>query len=139
MDFNKYVLSGIPFLGGGRDYNGIDCWGLVCLFYKEQLNINLPNYDGEYNYDDSKDCAKAIIRTFNDCGDFVRINNPFEGCIVLCKSENQPLHCGIYRNGGKMLHIIEGQTPNIEELGNHIWTNNNILGFYRYKKHNLST
>lgn len=35
--YNKYV--GLRF-----DDNKLNCWGLVCLIYKQELNIDLPSY-----------------------------------------------------------------------------------------------
>ena len=33
---------GIPFVSKGRTFRGCDCYGLVKLYYKEVLNIELP-------------------------------------------------------------------------------------------------
>ena len=33
---------GIPFVSKGRTFKGCDCYGLVKLYYKEVLNIELP-------------------------------------------------------------------------------------------------
>jgi cell wall-associated NlpC family hydrolase len=33
---------GIPFVSKGRSFNGCDCYGLVKLYYKEILNIDIP-------------------------------------------------------------------------------------------------
>lgn len=33
---------GIPFVSKGRTFRGCDCYGLVSLYYKEVLNIELP-------------------------------------------------------------------------------------------------
>lgn len=40
-------LVGIPYEHNGRSKNGIDCWGLVYLFFNK-LGIKLPRNDGKY-------------------------------------------------------------------------------------------
>ena len=42
INTTKYV--GIPWKHLGRNKNGIDCYGLAMLVYKEELNIKLPDY-----------------------------------------------------------------------------------------------
>ena len=37
---DKFI--GIPFVSQGRSFRGCDCYGLVKLYYKEVLNIELP-------------------------------------------------------------------------------------------------
>ena len=37
---SKFI--GIPFVSKGRSFNGCDCYGLVKLYYKEILNIDIP-------------------------------------------------------------------------------------------------
>lgn len=38
----KYMS--IPFLSGGRDERGVDCWGLIYLIYLKELGVQLPTY-----------------------------------------------------------------------------------------------
>ena len=35
---------GIPFKVGGEDFEGCDCWGLVKLYFKQILDIDIPDY-----------------------------------------------------------------------------------------------
>lgn len=35
-------LIGIPYLKGGRNIKGVDCYGLVKLYYKNILDIDIP-------------------------------------------------------------------------------------------------
>src|SRR5262245_2836472 len=44
MEFAAYL--GIPFVLRGRDHQGTDCYGFVWMFYREQLGIELPRYEG---------------------------------------------------------------------------------------------
>lgn len=37
---DKFI--GIPFVSQGRSFRGCDCYGLVKLYYKEILNIEIP-------------------------------------------------------------------------------------------------
>ncbi|MFW5980614.1 MAG: C40 family peptidase [Halanaerobiaceae bacterium] len=40
-------LEGIPYEHNGRNYEGVDCWGVVYLFF-EELGIHLPVDDGKF-------------------------------------------------------------------------------------------
>ncbi len=63
MDFSEYLsenydavkerawevrekLSGIPYLHNGRSYDGVDCLGLIYLFFKE-MGVDLPIDDNK--------------------------------------------------------------------------------------------
>lgn len=42
LNVDKYI--GVPFVDGGRDIHGADCWGLLCLIYKDLFDVELPDY-----------------------------------------------------------------------------------------------
>lgn len=43
---NTYI--GIPFVSGGRDINGCDCYGLVRLILSQEYGYTLPLLSSEY-------------------------------------------------------------------------------------------
>lgn len=44
MDLDFYTQ--LPFKARGRDESGVDCWGLVALFYKREFGVILETYQG---------------------------------------------------------------------------------------------
>lgn len=42
MNLDKYI--GIPYVSNGRDFKGLDCFGLLLTFYKNELGISLSDY-----------------------------------------------------------------------------------------------
>ncbi len=69
-EINEVVdgLLGIPYQHNGRDRNGVDCWGLVRLFFQE-LGINLPISDGQYISDEwYKEDPERYMRALHTLG-----------------------------------------------------------------------
>src|SRR5690606_9817186 len=96
---NKYEqiarqFLGIPYRHGGRDRNGLDCLGLVHLFYQE-LGIKLPDNDGRpYTTDWYKKDPERLLRGLLQVGRAVDL-----------KAEPlQPLDLVYFRMGGAITH-----------------------------------
>jgi hypothetical protein len=124
--YDKYI--GIPYLENGRTEEGIDCWGLARLFYKQEFNIELPSYDTEYigSYDPK---VSQAINYYKD--NWVRTNTPKLGDLCLFNILGEPTHVGVYLENSKFLHAREGHSSVIESLKKHAW-NRRLEGIYNY-------
>jgi len=134
VDLKSYI--GIPYKDKGRDREGLDCWGLLRLVYREQLGIELPSYaDGYSTAEDQADVARLIldVRDRVPPGD-VRPWRPVEkekgGDAVLIRIAGEPMHVGVVVKPGEMIHVMRGIDVSLERYHLARW-NKRILGFYR--------
>ena len=99
-----FDLVGTPFLEGGRDKNGIDCYGVFLLLMKELGIESLP--DPEYT-DDLQFCQAALL-ALND-GIAYRLPEgepPLSGDIVFfCGGRN---HLGVMLSRTLFIHADIG-------------------------------
>jgi cell wall-associated NlpC family hydrolase len=128
--FSKYVL--IRFRNGGRNEKGCDCWGLVCLVYKLEFGVILPDFtiscldarliDGEIS------SQRSLWR---------KLNKPRLPCVVVMRnSAYSPKicnHLGIYIGNRKILHTSQGTGAIITSLTDPCWSKT-IEGFYVPRK-----
>lgn len=129
MNLNKYI--GIPFKEKSADFNGCDCWGLVRLFYKEEFNIELPDFSQEYeNTMDTKNIPRLAV---NESKRWKQVTSPQYGDVLLYKIYNLPLHVGIYIDKKRMLHVMKGINSGLERHDTIMWTSR-LEGVYRYEK-----
>jgi cell wall-associated NlpC family hydrolase len=119
MDFNKYVEMNIPFKEKGRDLGGLDCWGLVKLFYQEELGITLPDY--QENYKKTSDAEIADTIEVESEKDWISVDSAINGDVILCRMRGRPMHVGIYKAPHFMLHIERGNTVALEKINNSKW------------------
>jgi cell wall-associated NlpC family hydrolase len=99
----RYV--GIPFIDGGRDWNGLDCWGLVRLVLKTECQIDVPSY-GEISADDLSAIAREVA------GEILKepwhpTINPQMFDVAVMHRHVAPVHVGIIvaANPLRMLHV----------------------------------
>ena len=126
MNYDKYI--GLPYLENGRTEAGIDCWGLARVFYREQLNIDLPSYTDEYNGSHDPAVIEAISRYRES---WEKTETPNIGDLCLFNILGEPTHVGIFVGNNKFLHSREGRDSVIETLDNTKWKNR-FQGFYKY-------
>lgn len=105
---------GLPFVDGGRDRSGVDCWGLVRLVYREQLGVDLPDF-AEIRAIDWRSVARAIVDA-QESIDWIAVlrgqERPFDVVLMRGHSEgNRPVsivnHVGVVAPGGCVLHAEE--------------------------------
>lgn len=101
MNFNRFV--GLPWQSGGRSFAGVDCYGLVWLFYREELGVTLRSYAEAYS--DAGDYARAGALVYAGIEAWRQIESPEPGSVILMRRGGHPAHVGIYVPGRRMLHI----------------------------------
>lgn len=125
-NLNKYI--GIPFVDLGRTLNGVDCWGLVYQFYKQEKGILLPEIK---SYESTTDSVSIADQVNLHRDKWIKTNQPEIGDVILFNILGKPIHVGIFLDREKFLHTTQGINSCIESLRSHMWANR-IEGFYRY-------
>ena len=119
---------GIPYLDRGRDRAGVDCWGLVRLFFAGR-GIALPDYLSDYGTADDR-VGVAIAIGPHSTG-WQRVDAPRYGDCVLFNIAGAPCHIGIVLERGRFLHSMRGRNSCVEDLDAIQWARR-IEGFYRW-------
>lgn len=100
---------GKPWLPGGRDLSGLDCWGLVYHIYRERFGIELPAFPGVEPGDHAL-VAKFITEGAATGGDWQRMATGRDGCVVALGKTRALHHVGLWldTDGGLVLHASYG-------------------------------
>lgn len=127
---------GIPYRERGRTREGLDCFGVVVLFYKEILGIKLPDYTG-YDGNWYRIGSDAVLTDkLNESAAVWRsVGTPEKYDILVFKfSSKVPNHCAIYMGNGMMLHAYEN-TPVVLDRFNSFWKSRlfNIMRIIEYE------
>ncbi len=124
---SQYV--GLPYLTGGRDRDGLDCWGLVRLVHAEQFKNELPSFAEDYASPHDTRIQELIARHRESWG---RVDSPQPGDVVVFRVWGGLQHVGVVTEPGFFLHIRSGRTATVERLAGSIWRNR-VEGIYRYE------
>lgn len=127
MWFNKYM--NVPFLEKGRTMEGADCWGLVCLVYKNELGIDLKSYDDSYK--DTLDVMTVNQTINNERENWQDTDKPKEFDVIILNMRGLPMHVGIVTGKGKMIHCQRFLNTCHERYDTMRWSNR-VVGFSRW-------
>jgi len=126
MDISKYI--GIPYRNKGRTEEGCDCFGLVKLISKNELNIDIP----EYTYRDAEDASQASRTLTSGREEWMKVIKPRIGDVIMLRISGLPVHIGLVIDSRRMIHSLRGHNSAIELFDCDKWKNR-IDGFYRYE------
>lgn len=125
----KYTT--IPYKDHGREFDGVDCWGLVYLIYLHELGISLPTYSEQY---ESVAEAKRIgTLVAKERLNWPKTDVPEKFDVIIIRMKGFPMHCGVYIGEGKFMHCLKGVNVSVEKIESASWKSR-IEGFYRYEK-----
>jgi len=128
MMLDKYI--GIPFVEQKTSFDGTDCYGLVRLFYSNELRMFPKDPMIEANKS-SKVFAQFMIEISKN---WEKIEEPEEYCVVaMAHDVNHPKiiqHFGLYIGNGKMIHTLDKLGSHIVELDKYKYY---IKGYYKFK------
>lgn len=103
---------GLPELLHGDTRGGVDCWGLACLFYREQYQILLPTYNSYESLEDGAEIAECVEL---ESQRWAEVKSPGPGDLLLFRLLGHPCHVGIYLEADRFLHVL-GHPVNMERL-----------------------
>ena len=129
MWHNKYMK--IPFVEKGRDENGCDCWGLVCLIYKNELGIKLKSRSEDYSDTNNVETVNGTIN--NERMEWEDVTKPDMFDVVILSMRGLPMHVGLMVDGKHMIHCQRGVGTCFERLDTLRWKNK-VVGYSRWKR-----
>jgi hypothetical protein len=91
---------------GGNDTRGVDCSGLVKVFYKKLFNIDLPR----------------TAKTMSGEGVPVKAKDLRSGDLVFFRLSDYSYHVGIFLHNGEFLHSTKSNGVIISSIGQEYWS-----------------
>jgi sulfur carrier protein ThiS len=125
---NNYV--GIPFKYKGRTKDGLDCWGLARLIYKNEYDITLPSLSTEYEDNDIARITDLIAQYKEG---WESVSTPSEGDVVLFRIMGSISHIGVAISSTHFIHAREGFDSAVEAFESPYWKRR-IVGYFKYSQ-----
>jgi len=124
---------GAPYRHMGRGIDGLDCWGLIKLVYKEMLKVELWDIGEEYPEDWSFAGRDLFMENYRKQWAKVAVPEIYD--VVLIKNGGGTVnHAGIMINNQSFLHCIKAGAV-VSRVTDKIWKPR-IAGYFRYKGKN---
>jgi len=131
ISFDGFV--GLPYRDRGRDRDGLDCFGLLRLVYREALGIDLPSYAEDYVTAADRREVAGLISGQLDPWDRIEEGAEIPGDALLMRNGRFAQHVGVVVPRRRVLHIeMSGVTSRIEPY-DHGPLAQRKAGFYRYR------
>ena len=127
----RYI--GLPFIDHGRNFTGVDCWGLVRLIMQEECHIDIPSY-GETSALDLQAVAGLVAKE-KEIEPWIYVHptavKPFD--VVVMHRRREPIHIGIMATQKEIIHI-EAKTDSVMVPLSHATIKFRRPTFYRHRQ-----
>ena len=129
MTLQRYV--GLPFVAGGRGPGAVDCWGLVCFVYRQELGLDLPLH-ADVRVSDVRAVSRAMD-TGKDAPEWVAVDDPrpLDVAVMRLPSSGRPGHVGLCAGGGMILHVERAASTVLEPATSPMIAHR-IIGYWRH-------
>ena len=125
---DKYI--GIPFVSGGRDTKGCDCYGLVRLILKNEYNYELPLLTDNYSNALALEETKCMFNQYIPILTAEKIKVPEEKAVCLIQVKGLLCHVGIWADDGFIIHS-RSKVGSVCERIDSLRLLGKIMGWYR--------
>ncbi|WP_299165783.1 NlpC/P60 family protein [uncultured Tateyamaria sp.] len=126
---NKWV--GTPYEALGRTEDGVDCWGLVQIVYREELNITLPAYLGYASVEEHGEIANLIGAAKASQVWVPNTGQAYAFDVAVFRRGYLDTHVGIVVERGLMLHMDGDDCAKHTSYTSGQWCNR-LTGIYRH-------
>lgn len=121
---------GIPFSDEVQTFDGCNCYGLVRLFYKDKLGIDIPAL--QVHSDHSNRVWATYLKEIGENWDSVDEPQLYD-VVAMAQDVSHPRivqHVGIYIGDGKVLHTLNKIHSHIVTLES---VRHSVRGFHRWR------
>lgn len=134
MDIAEFIERGVrvPFVVGGRSFDGWDCWGLIYVAYRDVFGVEINKLAIEY--DPSSTPHDEIDRLANqEKSEWIDVFQPRFGDIALYRVGRYQSHVSLVLPANRMIHSERKIGTHSDRLDNLIWAQRNV-GYFRRRE-----
>lgn len=116
-------MLGVPYKHNGRSFDGVDCWGVVYLFFKE-LGMELPVSDGQFISDEwYRDDPERYIRSLKTLGEEVGHYRNLQSLDIPYFNlyKNVITHTSVMLDDTHFLHVLIEKKVAIGTMNRRLW------------------
>jgi len=122
----------VPFLEGGRDLDGWDCYGLCWYVAAEAFGRALPTYSGRYTTPlDYRELRRLVDSERTTSWRDIPLGSEQPGDVMVLRTRGLPIHVGLVIGEGRILHCERSVGTVVERYTGLMWARR-ILGVHRY-------
>ena len=129
LNIARYIVA--PYRFNGRDFSGCDCYGLVILWFRHELNIELIDHQhGRASHSEFTDTGYFTEKAHEEFSPVPIEDARLHDVVLIRTGSLTANHCGIKLMGDCILHTMQKTGCITSKLS--LWRNK-IVGIYRHK------